>query len=274
MRWPRALVLGLLAGLSAAACGRDETANAAAGEFTPLEAERLTVATQFPAPGFWEGSDADHVTAGFEYELALDLADQLGLDEVQVVEVPFDRLVEGRADGFDLALAQVSVTHERAEVVELSEVYLTTPVGVIGRPGLDVPDLETARGLTWGVAASTTEVDVLDDLVRPDDEPTVYATTARTVRAVLRDDVDVAALDYLRGLAEVDEDDRLALVAQITAPQHYAALLPKGSSNLEAVDAAIRRLRADGTLRRLEDELNDRFDVDVNDVPTIRVTPR
>lgn len=257
-----------------AGCGDDQGANAAAGEFSPLDPDTLTVATTFPAAGFWEGPDVDHVDGGYEYELAQELADRFGLDDVRVVDVPFGELVSGKAEGFDLALAQITVTTERAEVVDLSLPYLTTPVGVVGRADADVDadDLAAARDLTWAVEGSTTEVDVVDDQIRPEDDARVYPTVADALEAVVRGDVDVAAVDYVRGLAEVADDDRLVLAAQVTAPQHYAALLRQGSDNLEAVDAAMRALAADGTLRELRDELYDRFDVDENDVPTIRVS--
>lgn len=253
-------------------CRRDESSNTASGQFDPLHAGALTVGADFPAAGFWEGTDVDHLTGGFEYELADALADRFQLD-LRVVDVAFDDLVEGVADDFDLALAQASITGDRSEILDFSEPYLTTPVGVVGRSHaeLDVPDLATARTLTWGVAYDTTEVDVVEDQVRPSADAEVYATTAEMLDAAATGVVDVAALDYARALAEVQSDDRLVLVAQITAPQNYGAVLPKGSSNDEAVDSAIRALQSDGTLPKLVEQLHDRFGVDVNQVPTIRL---
>ena len=254
-------------------CGDDDEGSGASGTFTPRTDDTLTVATGFPSAGFWEGTDVDHVTGGFEYELAQALADRFGLEKLKVVDVPFDELVAGKAKGFDLALAQVSVTAKRAKVVDLSESYLTTPVGVVSREGLDIPDLAKAREQRWGMAKATTEVDVVKDLVRPDAEVRVYRRTADALAGVVNREIDVAALDYVRAFAEVAEGQGLEVAAQITAPQNYAALLPKGSSNLEAIDSAVRALKRDGTLDELTDDLYDQFDVDANAVPTIRVTP-
>lgn len=227
----------------------------------------LTVATDLPAPGFWDDD-------GFEAALARELADRLGLDRVEVVERRLDTLVEGRAEGFDVALAQVSITGKREQVVDFSQPYLTTPVGVVGRAGADpVDDLAGARTLRWGVETASTEVDVVDDLIRPEDDATVYPTVARLLTAVGGRGVDVAAVDFLRALAEVDEQPALALAAQVTAPQHYGAVLPEGSDLLPDVDAALRALEADGTLDDLRDDLFDRYHTDLSDLPTIRVTP-
>ena len=260
--------------------GDGDVEGSAAGVFRPREQGVLTVATDFPAAGLWEGADVAHVTGGFELELAQELAARLGLERVEVVDRPFDALVDGSAGGFDLALAQVSITRERAKVVDLSRAYLTTPVGVVGRSGGDAPDapdapdiadLAEARRLRWGVAEATTEIDVVDDLIVPDTDATVFPSIADALGAVARGSVDVAALDLLRALAEVEDAPALALVAQVTAPQHYGALLPRGSRNLAAVDSAIRSMEADGTLADMRDELFDRFKA--GDVPVVRVTP-
>lgn len=241
------------------------------GRFRPRRPGVLTVATAFPSAGFWEGADVDHITGGMERDLARELADRLDLARVEVVDVPFDDLVSGQADDFDLALSQISVTERREADVQLSETYLTTPVGVVGRPGTSVPDLAAARELRWGVGRATTQADLVEDRVRPDEEPTHYTSADRALDSLLAGEVDLIAMDYARALAEVADDDRLALVAQIDATQYYGALLPKDSPNLEAVNDAIRELRADGTLEELRDELDARVDVDPDSVPTIRL---
>jgi polar amino acid transport system substrate-binding protein len=263
----------LAASVAAAGCGDDSSPSRAAGTFKPLTPGVLTVATTFPVAGFWEGSDIAHPSGGFEYELAEELADALDLVGVQVVDVSFSDLVRGKATGFDVGLAEVSVTPERRKRVDFSTTYLTTPVGVVGRSGTQIDDLAAARPLLWGVTDSTTEVDVVDDLVRPDTDAQRFPTLGEMLNGVVGGLVDVGATDFVQALIQVGQDDRLVLAAQITAPQHYAAVLPKGSKNLEAVNSAMRRLKADGTLDRLTDDLYAPYDVDQNDVPTIRVTP-
>jgi polar amino acid transport system substrate-binding protein len=258
----------------AAGCGLANGDNRAAGRVEPVDDGVLTVATQLPAPGFWNGATVGDLDGGLEAELADDLADRLGLDGVRVVEVAFDDLVAGEAEGYDVGLAQVSITDERTDAVDFSRPYLTTSVGVVGRPGTEAQDLAAARELRWGVARSTTEEDLVADAVRPERDARAYPDTSAALAAVARGDVDVAAVDLVRGLAEASADSargELALVAQIAAPQRYGAVLPKGSPNREAVDAAIRALDADGTLRRLADDLFDTFDVSTDGLPTIRV---
>src|SRR5438046_2215699 len=80
------------------ACGSEEGASGA--KFEPKTAGVLTVATAFlPAPGFWEG---DPPVSGFEAGLAAALAKHLGLDRVEVVQVPFGEISRGKLDGADI----------------------------------------------------------------------------------------------------------------------------------------------------------------------------
>jgi polar amino acid transport system substrate-binding protein len=266
------VVLAGLVAVVVALRSDDDTGNPA-GVFVEMTPGVLTVATEFPAPGFWDGANVRDVTGGFEAELADELAVHFGLERVVVVDRPFESLVSGEATGFDLALAQISITRDRRQVVDLSSPYLTTTVGVVGRPALDVPDLEAARQLRWGVAAGTTEADVVHNLVRPETDETTYRSTSALVAAAARGEIDVAALDLARALAETDRTPDVTLLAQVNAPQHYGALLPKGSRNLEAVNSALRTLRADGTLRDLEDLLYEDDRPMLHDLPVLRVTP-
>jgi polar amino acid transport system substrate-binding protein len=265
----RGIVIAITLGV-VAACGGSGS-NRAASSVEPVHDDVLTVATQLPARGFWNGSSPGDIDGGLEAELADELADHLGLDGVRVVEVPFDDLVAGRAEGYDIGLAQASITDERQAVVDFSRPYLTTFVGVVGRPGTDAPDLAAARELGWGVAGSTTEEDLVTERIRPDRDARTYQDATAALAGVVSGEVDVAAVDLLRALAEVSAEPDLALVAQIAAAQVYGAVLPEGSSNLQEVDSAIRALGADGTLRRLSDELFEGFDVSTDGLPTIRI---
>src|SRR5690606_25506783 len=98
----RFLPILLTACVSTAACA--DATQIAEQTFQPATEGVLTVATSLPAPGFWEGDDPDHLTGGFEYELARRLADRWDL-ELRVIDVPFDDLATGDLHGADLAMS-------------------------------------------------------------------------------------------------------------------------------------------------------------------------
>ena len=103
------------AAVAAAACGPE---SARGSDFEPVVPDTLTVATAFlELPGFWDGPDAG-AEGGFESALAVELADELDLAEVEVVEVPFADIVAGDLGGADVAISQVTPTQERDRVAE------------------------------------------------------------------------------------------------------------------------------------------------------------
>lgn len=258
----------------------DASVQEASGSFVPLEPGVLTVAADVPSAGFWEGEDADDLNGGLEYELAQALAERFELDEVQVVNMPVGQILSAAAGDFDIALSQISVTDERQEVVDLSQPYFSTTVGVVSTPGLEVPDLAEARELTWGVVGGSTQEAMLDDQVNPEPDPVVYLTVSEALNGLRGGTVDAVLMDYARALAELSEGEggggegELALVARVAVPQEYAVALPEGSPNDEAVSSAIRAMEADGTLEDLHDAFEDEFgDAAESDIPTIRVAP-
>lgn len=140
--------------------------NDPAGTFRPTTAGVLTVATSLPAPGFWEASETGSLYGGFEYSIALDLADRFGLD-LRIVNVPFDQIVEGDMGGADLALAQITFTRTRLANIELSTTYYPANMGVLAIKGESVADMAAARGLRWAVEDGTTQVSFLETVVVP-----------------------------------------------------------------------------------------------------------
>src|SRR3954451_13365585 len=89
--------------LAASACSSEDSA--AGSKFVPAKRDALTVATALlSSPGFWQ---RDPPTSGFEGGLAAALARHLHLDHVEVVQVPFAKIVHGELGGADIALSQL-----------------------------------------------------------------------------------------------------------------------------------------------------------------------
>jgi ABC-type amino acid transport substrate-binding protein len=239
--------VALVAGLSG--CGLKGSAS---GDFHPRHEGVLTVATsEVPLPGFWEGTAAKP-TGGFEYELARALADRFGLKSVKIVVMPFDRLVRGDLGGADLALADVTDTAEREKVLEFTGAYLAASPAVLVRTGKSVPDLKTARGLTWAVGRATTLQQFLDGTIRPTKPPLITSSRLETSAAVTEKSAEAGLLDLPVAAAIARESNgKLHVAGQFESNDDISAALPKGSSNVDAVASALRRFVADGTISSL-----------------------
>lgn len=265
------VVAGALA-VVAAGCAGDATGSAA-GSFTPARPGTLVVATNLPAPGFWEGP-GDAPTGGFEHGLALALTEQFDLDEVRVVDVPFESLVAGDLGGADLALAQITPTAARDDVLDFTTAYLDAHPAVLVRRGTDVPDLAAAREFRWGMQAGTTQVDLATERIRPD-VLLEFDDIQSVVDALTAGEVDAVLLDLPVALVEERvTDGALEVVAQFATDDVIAVAVPEGDPNLEALDSAVRALLNDGTIDDLADEWLGQDSLDgVVDIPLIRAQP-
>ena len=243
----------LLAGaVLASACSG--SSSGASGRFTPATPDTLTVAAAIPAPGFWEGTDAADVDGGFEFGLAHALADALNLDQVVVVAAPLVELLDGKLPpGADLALSQVTITTEREKHADFSAPYFMVNRGVVVRRGTSVPDLKTAKGLTWGALTDGTNLAFLKSDVRPNHEPRGFPSLEAVIAAVEDGTVQAGLMDLPNALARTNGSSTLTVPAQFASRDQYGAMLPNHSKNTEAVSTAIRGFAADGTLEDLED---------------------
>jgi polar amino acid transport system substrate-binding protein len=271
----RVLAPLLFAVALAAMAGCSDARDHARQVFVPRTEGVLVVATALPAPGFWEGDDPATVDGGYEWDLASRLAERLGL-ELEIIDVPFARLVAGDLDGADLAMAQISVTSARAEVVDFSQSYYTTDAGVLAPAGGTIPDLKTARESTWVVVDGSTEADLVASDIRPAAELVVVADETEAAAALLAGRADAALVDLPTALVLAQDDDRLSVIARVVTADRYAVAMPSTgpdrARNRQVVDAALRAFRSDGTLADLADRwLAPRFAADPADIPVIRI---
>jgi len=215
----------------------------------------LTVVTSLPAPGFWNGDDPDSINGGFEYCMAADLATSLGLDKVKVVNVSFDALVAGQTADFDIALSQVTITDERAKVVDFSTPYFSSDQGVLVNKGTTIANIDEAKKAKWGVQASTTGQSYLADVIKPTSEPAVFQDTPSMFTALQAKQIDAVLLDTSIILGQsAQSNGSQVVVAQFKTGEEYGAIYQKGSPNGATLDKIISGYASDGTLQKLQEK--------------------
>jgi len=239
------VVLLVAATLAVSGCG-----SAAGSAFVPAHPGVLTVATAFlPAAGFWQGDPP--TSGGFEAGLAAALARHLGLDRVDVVQVPFGAIVDGKLGGADLALSQLTPTNEREKSLDFTTPYLDSPPGVLARAGVDASDVKTLRELDWVVSRLSTLTPIVDDRIRPTRPPIVVDDRSQALAVLRSGRADALMLDLPVALGLAHTDSRFHVVGQLDGEEDLAAALPSGSPNREILDSAIRALESDGAIDRL-----------------------
>ncbi len=265
------MVAAVAAGI-VAAC--DEASEVARQSFTPKREGVLSVAADLPAEGFWNGDDPDDLDGGFEWAIADALAERFGL-ELEVVETSFPDIVAGRLGDADLALSQVSITSERDNLT-FSPPYYETASGVVTRRDHeDITDLLTAREQSWAAESASTHLEFVEDTIRPDGAVVLAADGAMAIEEVRGGIVDAALLDLSAALVLTHEDADVTTSARFNTEERFGVVVARDTDaarlNAEAVDAAIRALRSDGSLDDFASTwLDPVFEKNPDDLPVIR----
>jgi ABC-type amino acid transport substrate-binding protein len=136
--------------------------------------------------------------------------------------------------------------------------------------GERLPDLAAAGDLRWTVVEGARQQGFIADEIRPDAPVHVVADDVAAAEAIVAGEVDAALIDLSSALIQAHDDDRLGVAAKFVTGGQYFVALPKGSVNVEKVDAALRGFQRDGTLVNLvEIWLLPLFSTSPDDVPEI-----
>ncbi|HIR27522.1 MAG TPA: transporter substrate-binding domain-containing protein [Candidatus Choladousia intestinigallinarum] len=223
------------------------------------ESGKLVMATDaaWPPFEFMEGEDV----VGVDVAIAQDIADGLGV-ELEVINVAFDSLsmyLENQEA--DIAIAAITVTEDRQEVMEFSEPYTDTYQYIVVKEDDDsVETIEDLAGYIIGVHLGTTG----DFLASDEVNMGVLAGTGASVQQYK--DLTVAALGLNAGdvqaivcdkllaenLCEVNEGLKCFEAVYedgSSTNEQYAIAANKGETELiEAINEIVQPLKEDGTI--------------------------
>ena len=264
------------ASASIAASASASASEAAACDMADLPTKApgvLTVGTDNPAfpPYFsdatqtdpWEFGDPTN-GEGFESAVAYALAEQLGFTEDQVtwVAVPFNNSIAPGPKDFDVYLAQVSYTAERAQVVDLSEGYFFSNQALVttaGSPLADATTIEEVAGAQLGAAGNTTSLTYITDTIQPVAEPRVYDDNTGAKSALEAGQVDGVVFDLATAfyIVNVEMDDGVVVGQLPSDPEdkeHFSFVLDLDSPLTACVDEALLTMGENGELDSIAQE--------------------
>jgi polar amino acid transport system substrate-binding protein len=231
---------------------------------------KLTVGTDNPAfpPWFggtppkgskWKVSDPTS-GKGFESAVAYAVAKQLGFGRSDVVwtYVPFSKSYAPGAKSFDFDINEISYTPQRAKVVDFSKSYYDVNQAVVVNKGTPIASARSIAGLRkfrLGVQIGTTSYNAIVDVIKPFSKPRVYDTNDKAVFALKSKQIDGIVVDlptaFYVTAVQVPNGKILGQMQSKTG-EHFGMVLKKGNPLTACVNQALQKLKANGTLQRIQ----------------------
>jgi polar amino acid transport system substrate-binding protein len=264
------------------------TAACPAGQLPTLTAGRLTIGTDNPAYApYWlprvggnkppwdtEFSGDPTTGTGFEGAVAQALAQRLGYgpEAIDWVAVKFDNSYAPGPKPFDLYLAQVSYTPERARAADLSDGYYSLNQALVALADTPVAAAKTMADLKpyrFGAQAGTTSYATIVDRIAPDQETRVYDSNDAAIQALSGKQIDGLVVDLPTAFyISTIQLEGSVIVGQFAPregePEHFSLVLAKGSPLTPCVNGALAAMKADGSLAAITQEwLADKADAPV-----------
>jgi polar amino acid transport system substrate-binding protein len=253
---------GALVGASAlvvslAACS-SATEDAASATVTE---GKLTIATGEPAYYPYVIDDAPESGDGFEAAVAYAIAEELGYDSADVVWVrtTFEAAIQPGPKDFDFNLQQYTITEERAQNVDFSIPYYSTPQAVItveSSAAASATSLADLQGLLIGAASGTTSFDSIEETIKPTAGAQAFNNNDDAKLALETGQIDALVVDlptafYLTAVELTGGKIIGQLPQSAGISDEWGLVLGKDSALTDAVNEAIQRLIDSGRLQEI-----------------------
>ena len=170
-------------------------------------------------------------------------------------EFAWDGMIIAVSEGqFDMAADGISVTAERAEIVDYSISYLSVDQKILvakGEATITSVDALASSDCNVGSQTGTTNYDVAVDTVG-ESRVTAFEQFGFAVQALISGDVCAVIMDDAAGNGYKGENpDAVELLDDVLAADPLAFIFPKGSELVEPFNYAIQSMIDDGTMAAL-----------------------
>jgi polar amino acid transport system substrate-binding protein len=291
MRVPHRILLALLAvfAIVGAACSNSSsTAEPGAGTSAPAAADTVCATADMSAgdmlakictsgtlrvatdPQYPPASSLDEATGeweGFDVDTATELAKRLGV-EVEWATPGWDVITAGRwNDRWDVSVGSMTITPERAQVLDFTDPYYYTPAGIaVNEANTSITTPDDITGKKVGVGIATTYESYLEGTLEIPDYPIDFQgqgadiVTYKTDKLAI-DDLALgdcarlcaafSAIPILQGA--IDAGKPIKLVGDPMFYEPLAVAVDKSApeddaSFVQALDGLIAEMHSDGTL--------------------------
>lgn len=248
-----AAALALASILQSAGCAPQQ-----AQPLPDLGGREVKVAVENEYPPFSYIDPQTQHAVGWDYDVIGELGRRLNFRPV-FVTTPFSTLIGDVAAGTrDMAGDGLSITAERYQRIDYSDYYMIVDQRLVVRQGENrvttIVGFKANTALTVGVIGETTNYSVAAGFFGVD-RVRVYATVGETIQALRDGHVDAVVLDQPAYQAQLEIlPGLLTHLPGVLYGDLLGFIFPKGSDLVEAINAALKSMRDDGSLYSLSDK--------------------
>ncbi|WP_422074196.1 transporter substrate-binding domain-containing protein [Tranquillimonas rosea] len=194
---------------------------------------------------------------GFDMDMIRELADRAGF-EVNINTMDFNGIIPAVQTGnMDIAIAGITITDERAEIVDFSDPYYDSGLQIlVGANNEEVETIEDLEGMTIGTKIGSTSFDFLTEKFGDDATITPYPGSGDMYLALMGGSVDAVFYDApnVGYFAKTRGEGQVKVVGPLYEGQQYGIAFAKGSDLVEPVNEALAAMREDGTYDEIYSE--------------------
>jgi polar amino acid transport system substrate-binding protein len=196
---------------------------------------------------------------GWDYDVWDEICNRLHCTPVYI-EAAWDGMIQAVADGqFDAAADGITITEDRAEIVDFSIGYIALDQRVLVRIDetrvSSIDDFLNDENLKIATQVATTNFETAANILG-EERIQGFETFSFAVQALIAGDVDGVIIDDVAGQGYVGENaDKVKLVGDSLSSDQLGFIYPKGSDLREPVDQALRAMMSDGFL----DQVNKQY---------------
>lgn len=195
---------------------------------------------------------------GWDYDAIAEICRRLNCKPV-FREIAWDGMIAAVAAGqFDMAADGITITEERKQSVDFSDGYIKVDQRLVVRVDEDrFTTLEEFKKGDFKLATQKGTTNYIEGVKLVGEARVIaFDDFGSAVQAVISKDADAVIIDDVagQGYVGVNADKLKLLDGVVSAGQELGFIFPKGSDLVGPINAALRSMREDGTLQRLQDK--------------------
>ena len=191
---------------------------------------------------------------GFDMEIIREVADRAGF-EIDLNTMDFNGIIPAIQTGnVDIAIAGITITDEREEIVDFSNPYYDSGLRLLVREGNDdIKEFDDLEGKKVGTKIGSTSYDYLMKNLEADDGVTPYPGSSDMYMALMSRAVDAVFYDApnVGYFARTKGEGKVKTVGPLYEGQQYGIALVEGSKWVDEVNTALASMKEDGTYKKI-----------------------